>query len=239
MVIRKFLKKVAEIIGVKNYILAKLRGYALKDQVKNFRKGNRTLLFKVDEMLTKEGLQYWLNYGTLLGAYRDHAFIKHDYDLDIGMWWKDSDGVKKLFLDNGFKLIVEFHFGKWDSPEKTEYRFEFAGAFIDVDFYTIDQNDMAYTFNPLFIDNHDYSQKGVLHPIICERINNPIRGLSRISFIGGEFWVPSNTEEYLVYNYGKGWKKPLSVADGFDYHEVASNIKQMEMEGWMFESLQD
>lgn len=233
MSLKNIVKKIAEIIGVKDFISSIHGKYLIKKQSEHFNKGNRKLLVKVDEMLTQKGLQYWLNYGTLLGAYRDHAFIKHDYDLDIGMWWKDQDGVKELFLNNGFKLVVEFHFGDWNNPEKTEFRFEYAGAFIDVDFYTIDDNEMAYTYNPMFKDGWDYSQDIELHPIICERINNPIRGLSQIDFIGGKFWVPSNTEEYLVYNYGKNWKTPLSVADGFDYHNVASNIQVVEMEGWM------
>ena len=236
MIIRRVLKKIAEILGIKNYISAKLRGRGLREQVDNFHKGSKALLFKVDEMLNKQKVEYWLNYGTLLGAYRDHNFIKHDYDMDIGVWWKDFQGLKEIFLDNGFNLIVEFRFGPWDNPEKVEYRFEYAGAFIDVDFYTIDENQMAYTYNPLFIDNYDYSNKGVVHPIICERINNPIRGFKKIDFIGREFCVPSNTEEYLIYNYGSNWKIPKSVSDGFDYHDVASNITRVEMEGWVLVS---
>ena len=223
------IKQIAQKLGVKDYISA----YFFKRQTKKFNKGNKTLLIKLNEILNKEGLQYWLNYGTLLGAYRDHAFIKHDYDLDIGMWWKDQKGIKELLLQNGFKLVNEFHFGEWDKPENVEYRFEYAGAFIDVDFYTIDENEMAYTYNPLLKEDVDYNPKGVRLPIICERINNPIRGLKQIDFIGGKFWVPSNTEEYLVYNYGENWKTPLSVKDGFDYHNVASNISVVEMEGWI------
>lgn len=233
MNLKGFLKSIAGALGIKDTVSSIHGKYLMKKQSENFNKGNEILLHKVDEMLTKNDLQYWLNYGTLLGAYRDHAFIKHDYDLDIGMWWKDQTGVKELFLDNGFKLVVEFHFGPWDNPEKTEFRFEYAGAYIDVDFYTIDENEMAYTYNPLFKDDWDYTKNVSLHPIICEKINNPIRGLSQIDFIGGKFWVPSNTEEYLVYNYGQNWKTPLSVAEGFDYHNVASNITRVDLEGWM------
>lgn len=38
---------------------------------------------------------FWLDYGTLLGAYREHDFIKHDFDLDIGLWLKDAEIAKK------------------------------------------------------------------------------------------------------------------------------------------------
>ena len=233
MNIREIAKSIAKTLGVKSYISSIHGKYIIKKQSERFNKGNKTILFKVDEILTQKSLQYWLNYGTLLGAYRDHDFISHDYDLDIGMWWKDFEGIKDLFLDNGFNLVVEFHFGNWDDPERVEYRFEYAGAFIDVDFYIIDENKMAQTYNPLFKDGWDYTKETERHPIICEIITNPIRGLSQIDFVGRKFWVPSNTEEYIEYNYGKDWKTPLSLADGYDYHKAASNIKQCNLEGWM------
>lgn len=233
MSLKDIAKKIAKKMGIGDRISSIHGKYLIKKQTKRFNKGNKSLLVKVDEILTNKGLQYWLNYGTLLGAYRDHAFIKHDYDLDIGMWWKDQNGVKELFLDNGFKLVNEFHFGEWDHPEKTEFRFEYAGAFIDVDFYTIDETQMAFTFNPLLKEGIDYTQRHIRLPVIAERINNPIRGLSRLEFIGHNFLVPSNTEEYLVYNYGENWRTPLSVADGFDYHQAASNVTQTNLESWM------
>ena len=226
---KKIAKMIAQKLGIKEYISA----FFLKKQTQHFNKGNKVLLFKLDEVLNQNGLQYWLNYGTLLGAYRDHDFIKHDYDLGIGMWWIDRNDVKDLLVNNGFNLVVEFRVGKWEHPDNVEYRFEYAGAFVDIDFYTIDDDNMAYTFNPDFIEKHDYSKKGVLHPFIIEKINNPIRGLRQIDFIGGKFWIPTNAEEYLIYNYGKGWDTPLSVAQGFNYHNVATNVVRTELEGWM------
>lgn len=233
MSLKDIAKAITRKVGIGEWVSSIHGKYLMKKQTNHFNKGNKTLLVKVDEILTNKGLQYWLNYGTLLGAYRDHAFIKHDYDLDIGMWWKDQNGVKELFLANGFKLVNEFHFGAWDNPEKTEFRFEYAGAFIDVDFYTIDDTQMAFTFNPLLKGGIDYTQRHIKLPVIAERINNPIRGLERMEFIGHYFLVPSNTEEYLVYNYGKNWRTPLSVADGFDYHQAASNVTPTDLESWM------
>ena len=234
MSLKNMAKSIADLLGVRKYISSVHGKYLLKKQSEAFNKGNKKLLIKVDDILTQNGLQYWLNYGTLLGAYRDHAFIKHDYDLDIGMWWKDQKGVKELFQKNGFKLVNEFHFGDdWDNPEKTEFRFEYAGALIDVDFYTTDENDISSTYNPLLLEGLDYTQKGVRLPVKVEKISNPISGLSQIEFIGHYFWVPSNTEEYIIYNYGKNWKTPMSVAEGYDYHEAASNIVLTELKGYM------
>lgn len=66
--------------------------------------GNEVLQ-KAKNALDSENVLFWLDYGTLLGAYREHDFIKHDFDLDIGLWLKDAEIAKKAMLKNGFELI--------------------------------------------------------------------------------------------------------------------------------------
>lgn len=42
-------------------------------------------LKKLTNILQDIGIKYWLDYGTLLGAYRNNRVIKHDYDLDLSI----------------------------------------------------------------------------------------------------------------------------------------------------------
>ena len=81
--------------------------YLLNKQRKKFSKGCQELLELTDDTLRKAGIEYWLTYGTLLGAYRDHNFIAHDYDLDIALYWEDRDKIKDLMLSVGMKLKHE------------------------------------------------------------------------------------------------------------------------------------
>ncbi len=82
--------------------------------------GNKVLLNMFDRKCRDNGLRYWLDYGTLLGAIRHGGFIPWDDDLDVSMMSDDyerllgllpglfpeEDGFfykKHAFLQIGFK----------------------------------------------------------------------------------------------------------------------------------------
>lgn len=47
----------------------------------------------VIEVLNKLGLDYWMDYGTLLGAVREGDFIETDFDIDIGIISEDDQNL--------------------------------------------------------------------------------------------------------------------------------------------------
>ena len=47
------------------------------------------MLVKLDEICRKHDIQYWIAYGTLIGAIRHHGFIPWDDDLDVCMMRED------------------------------------------------------------------------------------------------------------------------------------------------------
>lgn len=50
-----------------------------------------------DHICTQEGLQYFLAYGTLLGAVREHGFIAWDDDIDLWMKREDYEKFSEAF----------------------------------------------------------------------------------------------------------------------------------------------
>ena len=55
------------------------------------------LLMKVRKLLTDNDIEFWLAYGTLLGAIKERNFLAHDSnDIDIGLNQKDYWKVRGL-----------------------------------------------------------------------------------------------------------------------------------------------
>lgn len=69
--------------------------------LKDIHEAELYVLKKVDAVCRKLGLQYWVMFGTLIGAVREHGFIPWDDDLDIAMKRDDYEKLIQYFMLNG------------------------------------------------------------------------------------------------------------------------------------------
>lgn len=141
-------------------------------------------LLDLKKILDTQNVKFGLIYGTLLGAIREHNFIKHDEDIDLFMLDEDKEnllGVLHEIIDCGFEIIR--YDGKLLSITRdNEY----------IDFYFFRKSNFLYrkcevglTAKAKYLENTiDYS------------------------FLGETFQVPRNVESFLVDLYGKTWKTP-------------------------------
>ncbi len=56
------------------------------------------ILVEIDKVCRKHNIQYWIDYGTLLGAVRHKGFIPWDDDIDICVMAKDYDSIRKALI---------------------------------------------------------------------------------------------------------------------------------------------
>ncbi|MCS2220388.1 LicD family protein [Bacteroides thetaiotaomicron] len=69
----------------------------LKNRNRIFLQYSQELLTNFHQAMNEVGIPYWLEFGTLLGAVREHSFISHDFDLDVGLFKEDySDIIREV-----------------------------------------------------------------------------------------------------------------------------------------------
>jgi len=106
------------------------------------------LLKFFDNVCEKYNLEYWLDFGTLLGAVRHEGFIPWDDDLDVGMMREDYYKFLEVFPEelekSGLKYVkTQFKISNWDNGSKRWFQInskrpEFNGKFVGIDVFPYD-----------------------------------------------------------------------------------------------------
>lgn len=161
----------------------------------------RDTLFKIRELFEEKDLLCSLAFGTLLGAIREHDFIKGDSDVDV-------------FTNNETKLISILPFLRENGVElirvtpRNTYSFRYKeGCYIDVYILRPLPRLSIWSLYCYALDNHATPKKF-------------FQEYERILFLGKEFLCPKNPEKLVEFWYGKKWRTPVSGHNY--YYEVRS-----------------
>jgi len=140
----------------------------------------------VVEAMNRAGLEFWLSFGTLLGAVREHDFIAHDIDTDIGCHIEDMEVVVNVILNE--LMEKGFDFVRFSGCLATVVR---DGAYLDF-----------YWFHPVV--NKKTGKKG----LCCNDYIVPDDGFVKTYFAGQCVNIPVKAEVLLEKWYGKDWRVP-------------------------------
>ena len=94
-------------------------------QIREIQLANLVLLKELDYVCKKNGLKYWINFGTLLGAVRHKGFIPWDDDIDVSMMRDDYGKIIDAFKNSSRNpdIYAEYtYLGKAQTIIKVKYK---------------------------------------------------------------------------------------------------------------------
>lgn len=144
----------------------------------------------------------WLDFGTLLGYYRENDFISHDLDMDFGIQvssLEEFEVIEEQLINNGFNRTKEFYFNK----NLVELSYSYKG--LNVDFIIYKKEDDKVSSDTIF-----FMTNALGNPTRYEvyHYEIPFSGLKECDFKGMKVKVPDNTQEYLRTLYGEDFETP-------------------------------
>lgn len=144
-------------------------------------------------LLDKNGINYWLTYGTLLGAVRNNKMIPWDGDIDLGVKLADANRACKLgmkFINAGYGIKVAV------MPN---------GEVCTLSIYYSFTNELHVEMN--FYKTVNKMVRSVEFPGCKTDLENT-NGLQKIIFEGKEYSCLKNPEQLLKNFYGSDWRTP-------------------------------
>ena len=144
----------------------------------------------------------WLDFGTLLGFYRENDFINHDLDMDFGIIINDYDDFlekEKYLIKKGFSRTKEFYY----KNRLVELSYSYKG--LNVDFIVYRRKADVIESDTIF-----FMTNALGKPTRYEVYNYslPFSELEEHNFKAVEIKVPNNAREYLSKLYGEDFEVP-------------------------------
>ena len=162
----------------------------------------REMLKDALEACKTAGFAPFLAYGTLLGYYRDHGFIKTDNDIDLGLLEKDADKLPALTAE----MIKKGYIVLKRTPTELLFRKKkHHKLLIEFCIYCPHKN----TSNVYHCIHSEEKDELNIH-VYPENIFNK---LEKARFLNFNVLIPENAEAYLVLTYGEGWKIPTPAQE--------------------------
>lgn len=182
-----------------------------------------TFLKLITDELDKNNIPYWLECGTLLGAYRNNSFIEYDNDIDIGVLNNYAERVNsivdELVLNSYVEKVNYIHNGESShnkiiklvykkNSETTECRW------MDIYFFRKNKNRIE---SCLFSENEDPKVQTNLYQI---------ENLETIQLYNYHFKCPTDVPKFLKIRYGKDFMIPQTRCNSLnkEWWEVDDNL---------------
>lgn len=172
---------------------------------KKLKENGWEILSRITTSLDVYNIDYFLDSGTLLGMVREGGFISHDTDMDLGVFYKNTDIERKLeeaLMHAGLKRHHAFYFQ--DKVCVVTYTYES----FSVDFFLYFETENQYLYNQYCFCRDIWKTYPNDDVYDVYQADCPITGLKKIEINNLKLSIPKNAEEYLASIYTENWRIP-------------------------------
>ncbi|OFX88357.1 MAG: hypothetical protein A2W99_07755 [Bacteroidetes bacterium GWF2_33_16] len=171
------------------------------------------VLFDVVDFLESEGIDYWLEGGTLLGLVRDKELLPWDHDIDLSIPAKDADkfalNIRKI-NKKGYRVTQRRMLKDIGAFKSGDYRIfkvkRFLPSILKIVFAVAHKHMVvADIFVKASDDKYTYWQAmEKIMRVDCKYYSS----YETVEYLGRNLRVPFNYKAYLTEKYGD-WSTPI------------------------------
>lgn len=196
---RKIIGQILDTLGIHN-LINKIRFYfpTFKKR-KRLHKYGLYALNILNDVFEKHGCFFWLEFGTLLGAFRDKGFINHDFDIDLGVLSENRIlNLNQILKPLGFIKTRELFIPDVGVTEET---YVYKGLHIDIFYFFEDEtNIVCYSSTAA---GEEY-WRDVINTIglLMDSYTFKNTGFEKQKLYNSLFYFPKDTDLHLKECYG-------------------------------------
>ena len=181
----------------------------------------RRILADVTDVLHRRGIEYWADFGTLLGLVRDGDIILGDKDVDLCVL--DVDRARVMAAHRDFAARGYWLTGEGGAGRKLMRVFDLR--------------------TPFYADIYPYVPVGeMLKSVLDSDDDTPailVRSKEQVDFRGSSVSIPRGAEPLLEYRYGPSFKTPRRNDKGRAggtgrWHSLAQDLEASALFVWFF-----
>jgi len=196
---RKRIAFILDLLGIHSFV-NRIRFY-VPNLIKSIRikKHGVDALSLLNAVFTENNSFFWLEFGTLLGAHRDNGFIKHDFDIDLGVLiHKKIPNLKEQLEMHGFEKSRELYIPEVGVIEET---YVYKGVHIDI-FYFYKDGGNIVCYSSIPDGDEHWSEVIDTKGMLMESFTFTDSGFGLQSFYDEKFYFPMDVDLHLRESYG-------------------------------------
>ena len=204
---RDFIVKILLRLGLYRPMIAFINQIKFKQQVRKMRKNGLEMLQMADQAFTSMGVQAFLTFGTLLGAYRDKGFIAYDPDVDLGVIDRNlPKNMYEVMAKHGFQLCKQNIIS--ETKQVLEDTYIYKGIHLDV-FHYFEEGGDYYTLVAQLHETKDWKEANATDGFPCEKVSVVKTEFQRQNFMNIDVYMPIKIHEWLVDMYSESYMTPI------------------------------